>query len=129
MTRVPGRDFWSSGAYSWVGFEMDSASVAPHGVPSSTRDGWRSLEHRVLKRRASVGRGPRRRRRRVNSPVRDAFETWRSRAHASQLLARLITITLATLAIADLIVDAAPPRQASYATAVVLAGIAALLAV
>jgi signal transduction histidine kinase len=82
-----------------------------------------------LKRRASVGRGPRRRRQRFNSPVRDAFETWRSRAHASQLLARLITITLATLAIADLIVDAAPLRQASYATAVILAGVAALLAV
>src|SRR5260370_4385528 len=108
---------------------MDSASVAPHGVPSSTRDGWRSLEHRVLKRRASVGRGPRRRRQRFNSPVRDAFETWRSRAHASQVLARLIAITLATLAIADLIVDAAPLRQASYATAVILAGVADLLAV
>ena len=58
---------------------MDSASVAPHGVPSSTRDGWRSIEHRVLKRRASVGRGPRRRRQRFSSPVRDAFETWRQR--------------------------------------------------
>src|SRR2546430_909246 len=108
---------------------MDSPSVAPHGVPSSTRDGWRSIEHRVLKRRASVGRGPRRRRQRFSSPVRDAFETWRRRAHASHLVARLITITLATLAIADLILDAPPLRQASYAPAVILAGPAALLAV
>ena len=108
---------------------MDSASVAPHGVPSSTRDGWRSIEHRVLNRRASVGRGPRRRRQRFKSPVRDAFETWRSRARSSQLLARLITIALATLAIADLIFDAPPLRQASYATSVFLAGAATLLAV
>src|SRR5207247_973832 len=77
---------------------MDSASVAPHGVPSSTRDGWRSIEHRVLKRRASVGRGPRRRRQRFSSPVRDAFETWRQRAHASHLVTRLITMTLVALA-------------------------------
>src|SRR6266851_3157818 len=108
---------------------MDSASVVPHGVPTSTRDGWRSIEHRVLKRRASVGRGPRRRRQRFNSPVRDAFETWRSRAHASHVVARLITIALATLAIADLIIDAPPLRQASYATSVLLAGTASLLAV
>ncbi len=108
---------------------MDSASVVPHGVPTSTRDGWRSIEHRVLKRRASAGRGPRRRRQRFSSPVRDAFETWRSRARASRLLARLITIALTTLAIADLIFDATPLRQASYAIAVLLAGAAALLAV
>src|SRR5947207_1473654 len=61
---------------------MDTASVVPHGVPSSTRDGWSSIEHRVLKRRASVARGPRRRRRRLGSPVRDAFETWRRGAGA-----------------------------------------------
>src|SRR5437899_4671821 len=108
---------------------MDSASVAPHGVPSSTRDGWRSIEHRVLKRRASVGRGPRRRRQRFSSPVRDAFETWRQRARPGHIVARLVTIALATLAIADLILDAPPLRQASYATAVVLAGVASLLAV
>src|SRR5713226_652767 len=108
---------------------MDYASVVPHGVPSSTRDGWRSIEHRVLKRRARVGRGPRRRRQRLSSPVRDAFETWRRRARASQLLARLITIALATLAVADLIFDAPPLRQASFVTAVLLAGAASLLAV
>src|SRR5260370_36948726 len=105
---------------------MDSASVAPHGVPSSTRDGWRSLEHRVLKRRASVGRGPRRRRQRLNSPVRDAFETWRRRARASHVLARLITVSLATLAVADLTVDTTPLRQASFGTALLLAGAAYL---
>src|SRR5438046_2377747 len=75
---------------------MDSASVAPHGVPSSTRDGWRSIEHRVLKRRATVGRGPRRRRQRFSSPVRDAFETWRQRVHASHLVTRLSPIALAS---------------------------------
>ena len=129
MSRPAGRDISSGGAYSWVGLNMDSASAVPHGVPSSTRGGWRSIEHRVLNRRASVGRGPRRRRQRSASPVRDAFETWRNRAHASQFLARLITIALATLAIADLIFDAVPLRQASYITSVVLAGAASLLAV
>src|SRR5438270_11287500 len=102
---------------------MDSASVVPpHGVPASTRDGWRSIEHRVLKRRASAGRGLRRRRQHFSSPVRDAFETWRSRAQAGQILTRLITIAVATLAIADLILDAPPLRQASYVAAVLLAG-------
>ena len=33
---------------------MDTASVVPHGVPPSTRDGWKTIEHRVLKRRGSV---------------------------------------------------------------------------
>src|SRR5260370_6362007 len=129
MTRLPAGS--SGRAEQLVGLarHMGSASVVPHGVPTSTRDGWRSIEHRVLKRRASAGRGPRRRRQRFSSPVRDAFETWRSRARASRLLARLITIALTTLAIADLIFDATPLRQASYAIAVLLAGAAALLAV
>src|ERR1700680_3234330 len=107
---------------------MDTASVAPHAVPSSTRDGWRSIEHRVLKRRASVTRGPRRRRRHLDSPVRDAFETWRTSARAVQIVARLATAAIATLAVADLIADAQPLREASYVPAVLLAGAASLLA-
>src|SRR5258708_6513421 len=129
MTRLPAGTSRRAEHIVGLARHMDSASVVPHGVPTSTRDGWRSIEHRVLKRRASAGRGPRRRRQRFSSPVRDAFETWRSRARASRLLARLITIALTTLAIADLIFDATPLRQASYAIAVLLAGAAALLAV
>ncbi|MCA1646942.1 MAG: GAF domain-containing protein [Chloroflexi bacterium] len=107
---------------------MDTASVVPHRVPAPARASWSSLEHRVIKRRASATRGPRRRQQRPGPPVRDGFETWR-RAGALQLLVRLTTGALATLAIADLIVDVAPLRQASFVLAVLLAGAASLLAV
>lgn len=108
---------------------MDTASVAPNGVPSSTRDGWTSIEHRGLKPRASVSRAAHRRPRGPGVPVRDALETWPSGAHAISLLARLITVGLATLAVADLIADTTPLRQASFVSAVFLAGAASLLAV
>ena len=108
---------------------MDTTSVVPHAIPPSAREGWRVIEHGVLKRRTSATRGPRRRRQRPGSPVRDAFETWRSQWRAGQFLLRLLTIGLATLAVADLIVDATPLRQASFVAAVLLAGAASLLAV
>src|SRR5437879_5224307 len=129
MSRLTGRDFSSGGTYSGVDPQIDTASIVPHGVPPSTREGWRVIEHRALKRRASTTRGPRRRRQRRASPVRDAFETWRSRTRAGQFLIRLVTILLATVAIADLIADTTPLRQASFVIAVLLAGAASLLAV
>src|SRR5437868_297491 len=107
---------------------MDTASVSPHAVPSSSRDGWRSLEHRVLKRRAAAARGLRRRRQTLESPVRDAFETRRGRPRALRLIARSLTIALAALAAADLIADNSLLRQSSWIAAVLMAGAASLLA-
>src|ERR1700730_2796612 len=104
---------------------MDTGSLAPYVAPASTRDGWRSLEHRVLKRRSASARAQRRRRPTLDSPVRDAFKTWRSRPRAVQLAARSLTIALATLATADLISDNPILRQASWIAAVLMAGAAA----
>jgi signal transduction histidine kinase len=107
---------------------MDSISVAPPGVPSATRGGWSSIEHRVLKRRASAARIHRRGRTRLSTPVRDAFEIWRGRPYGMQVAARVATLLLAVLATADLIADNALLREAAWVSAVLVAGAAALLA-
>ncbi len=104
---------------------MDTTSVVPPHRPLSTRDSVRG----VLRRRPTSVHAPRRRRPKLGAPVRDAFETWRTRSPAVQLTARLTTIALAVLAAADLIADVGPLRQASWIAAVLLAGAGALLAV
>src|SRR5437870_6263282 len=103
---------------------MDTTSVVPPHRPLSTRDSVRG----VLRRRPTSVHAPRRRRPKLGAPVRDAFETWRTRSPAVQLTARLTTIALAVLAAADLIADVGPLRQASWIAAVLLAGAGALLA-
>jgi signal transduction histidine kinase len=108
---------------------MDSVSNASPAVPPSTREGWRSIEHRVLTRRSKWARAHTRRRTRFSRPVRDAFETWRRRASTARLLARTTTLALALLAAADVVADNALLRQASWVAAVLVAGLASLLAV
>src|SRR3982074_1209653 len=102
---------------------MDSVSPAPPAVPPSTRDGWRSIEHRVLKRRSKWARAHTRRRARFATPVRDAFEPWRRGAPTALLLPRASTVALALLAAADVVADNAPLRQASWVAAVLVAGL------
>src|SRR5438874_4016837 len=108
---------------------MKSAPHARRAVPTSTRDGWRTFEHRVLNRRSAGARPLRRRRPKLEQPVRDAIETWRNAARSAQFLARLITVVLAGLAAADLVYDAPPVRLAALIGAVFTAGAASLLAV
>jgi signal transduction histidine kinase len=108
---------------------MNTAWLEPHAVRPPVRDGWGSSEHRVLKGRAAGARPIRRRRSRLEAPVRDAFETCRARPHSVRFLARLTTIGLAGLACADLIADDGILREASWIAAVLLAGAASLLAV
>ena len=69
-----------------------------------------------------------RRRIRHSPAVRDAFETWRSRAYLFRLTARVLTLLLGVLACADLVLDTGALRQASLIAAVVITGVAALLA-
>ncbi len=108
---------------------MNSAPPASHRVPASTRDGWRSFEHRVLKRRAAGPRALRRRRPATPLIVRDGIETWPSWGRIFRFLARLATVGLAALAAADLISDAPGLRLAALIGAVLVAGLASLLAV
>jgi signal transduction histidine kinase len=107
---------------------MDTLPIAQPGVPASTRDGWTSIEHRVLTRRSKALRSLRRRRPRLDPPVRDAFETWQNRPYVVRVTARLATVLLAILAAADLVSDSAPLRQVTLIAAVVNAGAAALIA-
>ncbi|HEY0582077.1 MAG TPA: ATP-binding protein, partial [Chloroflexota bacterium] len=108
---------------------MDSISTPPPGVPTSTRDGWRSLEHRVLKRRLTTTRGHRGRRLQAEAPVRDAFETRRGGAPALGVAAPVATVVLAVLAVADLILNNPLLREAAWVCAVLVAGLASLIAV
>jgi signal transduction histidine kinase len=108
---------------------MNSAPPASHRVPASTRDGWRSFEHRVLKRRAAGPRALRRRRPAPATPVRDGIETWPSWGRILRFLARLATVGLAVLAAADLVDDLPGLRLAALIGAVLVAGVASLLAV
>src|SRR5260370_4087250 len=87
--------------------------LAPHGFPTSTRDGWRSLEHRVLKRRSAAARPFRRRRPKPGSPVRDAFETWRRRGYGSRILIRLTLVGLIGIAAADVLDNTRPLQLAA----------------
>ena len=108
---------------------MNSAPPASHRVPASTRDGWRSFEHRVLKRRAAGSRVFRRRRAVPATPVRDGIETRLSWRRIFHFLVRLTTVGLALLAAADLFDDAPGLRLAALIGAVLMAGVASLLAV
>ncbi|MBV9325050.1 MAG: GAF domain-containing protein [Chloroflexi bacterium] len=108
---------------------MNSAPPASHRVPASTRDGWRSFEHRVLKRRAAGSRAFRRRRAVPATPVRDGIETRLSWRRIFHFLVRLTTVGLAALAAADLFDDAPGLRLAALIGAVLMAGVASLLAV
>jgi hypothetical protein len=84
---------------------MRTARPAMHGVPSSTRDGWGSLEHRVLKRRSTMWRAGRGRHSRAPRQVRDAFDTHgRDRLRLARLRGVGLT-ALVTLAVADLVFD------------------------
>src|SRR5438105_6491371 len=110
---------------------MKTKSPRPPAVATSTRDGWRSLEHRVLKRRSAGSRGLRRRHARVDPSgklVRDAFETWRARLGSFRFTARLTTVALGVLAAADLFDDTPPLRQVALIAAVLIAGAGSLLA-
>src|SRR5439155_1715380 len=108
---------------------METLSHAPHAVPPATRDGWTSFGHGAPKRRTSSVRALRRRRPGAESPIRDAFVTWRARPRSDRFMARLTTLGLAVLAAADLIADGAALRMASWIAAVLVAGAASLLAV
>ncbi|MBV9579918.1 MAG: GAF domain-containing protein [Chloroflexi bacterium] len=108
---------------------MNSAPPASHRVPASTRDGWRSFEHRVLKRRAAGPRALHRRRPAPATPVRDGIETRLGWARIFRFLARLATLALAIVAAADLVDDAPGIRLAALIGAVLVAGMASLLAV
>jgi len=108
---------------------MKSAPTASHAVPVSTRDGWRSFEHRVLNRRGAGLRGAHRRHVTVQRPVRDTFETWQGRRRALQFVARIAIVLCVLLALADLVDDAPPLHLAALIGAVLLAGAASLLAV
>ena len=108
---------------------MKSAPAPPHGVPASTRDGWRSFEHEVLRRRAAGPRLARRRRARVEYAVRDGIETWHGPRRIGRFLSSALILGLAVLAVADLFDDAAPLHLAALIGAVVLAGAASLLAI
>ena len=108
---------------------METVSHAPHAVPPATRDGWTSFGHGAPKRRTSSVRALRRRRPGTESPIRDAFVTWRARPRSVRFMARLTTLGLAVLAAADLIADGAALRIASWIAAVLVAGAASLLAV
>src|SRR5438067_2156495 len=110
---------------------MTSASLTPHGVAISTRDGWRSLEHRVLNRRLPGTRTLHGRRLRTTGRVRDAIETQRvnSRPVLLSLVAQVATLGLLALAVMDLVFDVAPLHAAALIAAVLLAGAAALLSV
>src|SRR5579871_1015481 len=107
---------------------MNPAPPVLHRVPASTREGWRSFEHRVLKRRAAGPRALRRRRTAPASPVRDGFETWPNWSRIIRFAARLATVALAVLAAADLFYDAPGLRLAALIAAVLVAGLASLLA-
>src|SRR4051794_36099902 len=103
---------------------MDTASLAP-GVAPSTRD----ARHRAPRRRSSSVHAQRGRRPLAGAPVRDAFETWRGQTRGARFGGRAATLALAALAVADLLVDSAPLRQVCWIAAVLVAGIASLLAV
>src|ERR1043166_2355752 len=102
---------------------MDTLSLPPHGV-RSTHD----VRHHVSKRRWAVS--PQRRRGPPRSPpVRDAFETWHVRTRGVRSGARLLTVGVTTLAVADLLVDNSLLREGCWIVAVLIAGVASLLAV
>src|SRR5712691_4903562 len=123
------RDTRPGAAYSWVRTRMNTAWLAPHAARPSARKGWGPLERRVLKHRPPSARPVHRRGARLEAPLRDAFETWRARPRGSRFVARCITLGLAALACADLIVDGGVLRLSSWIAAVLLAGTASLLAV
>jgi signal transduction histidine kinase len=108
---------------------MKSAPPVSHRVPASTRDGWRSFEHYALKRRAAGPRAFRHKRSAPATPLRDGIETWPSWGRILRFFGRLATLFLAVLAAADLIDDASALRLASLVGAVLVAGLASLLAV
>jgi signal transduction histidine kinase len=107
---------------------MELASTTTSGVPASTREGWQSLDHRVLSRRASATRLTRRRQRH-DTHVRDAFEMSRGRPRVARLAVRFATVLLVLLAAADLVADDALLRSSAWVAAVLVAGAASLLAV
>src|SRR5438270_11138884 len=107
----------------------DPASArAPSGVAAAGRDGARPVEHRDPTRRSAGARAVRKRRPKLASPLRDAFETWSVRTRKVQLAARIVTVGLVTLAVADVLDDAPPLRLAALIGAVLMAGAASLLA-
>ncbi len=108
---------------------MKSALPSAHRVPASTRNGWRAIEHRILRRRFASARGGRRREPRPEPLVRDAIETWRNRPRNIQFVVRLITVGLVALAMADVFNDTPELRLAALIGAVLVAGAASLLAV
>src|SRR5579871_2288467 len=108
---------------------MSTIPHAPHGVPVSTRDGWRTFEHRALTRRTAGARALRSRRMTADRLHRDAIETWHRRPRAVRFLARLATVLLTALAAADVFADTPPLRMAALVGAVVVAGAASLLAI
>src|SRR5262249_39295088 len=108
---------------------MKSAPLATHAVPATTRDGWRGLEHRVLKRRGMGSRAVRRRPAVREASVRDAIETWLPGARTAALLFKLAVVLVVSVAAADLLDDAPPLHLVSLIGAVLLAGAATLLAV
>jgi signal transduction histidine kinase len=71
----------------------------------------------------------RKRRPRPEAPVRDAFETWRSRPRSAPFFARLITLAFAGLAAVDVFRDSPSIHLAALIGAVVVAGAASLLSV
>src|SRR5579859_4492693 len=108
---------------------MKPVPVTPHGVPASTRDGWRPFEHRVLSRRATVPRGLRRRRTAHSTPVRDGIETWHSPRRLGHFLGGALAVALGILAVLDLVADASLLHVVALVGAVLLAGTGSLLAV
>src|ERR1051326_2380932 len=93
-----------------------------HAVPASTRSGWGSFEHRLLKRRAAGSRVVRRGRSRPARRFRDAIEISRGGRRGLRLLARFAIVTVAALAVVDLFDDAPPVHLAALVCAVILAG-------
>jgi signal transduction histidine kinase len=99
-----------------------------HAVPASSRSGWRSLEHHLLNRRTTGSRTWHRSR---SKPERRNLRESQSHhdRYGLRLLARIAIVGLAALAILDLFDDAPVIHAAGLIGAVVLAGIAALLAI
>ncbi len=108
---------------------MKPIPVTSPGVPASTRNGWRPFEHRVLTRRVTAARGVRRRRAVHEAPVRDGIETWRSPRRLGRLVVGVLAVSLAILAVVDLVADNSLIHVAALVGAVLLAGTASLLAV
>ena len=104
---------------------MKPVPVTSHGVPASTRDGWRTFEHRVLTRRTSA----RRRRTARPAPLRDGIETGRDTRPIASFLRSALLVGVGGLALFDLVADAPLLHLAALFGAVLLAGAASLLAV